>query len=537
MKIALVPLNSHVGHVSSNLEKITRFVDEAVKQDCRLIIFPELSLIGYPPKDLVFFESLFKQQTQAINKLKRLSKKIAILVGGYQKNPDKGPPFQNAAFFFQNGWKETYCKQLLPNYDVFDEKRYFGPGHEPFVFKMGRFQFGVTICEDIWAKDRKLVGRYDENPVEAYKARKIDYLINISSSPFEVGKAKRREALMKKVCQDCDSSVIYLNQSGANDDLIFDGGATLFDNKGKVLFRSRSFVEELLVVELSPRKEKAKPLTIEPILGEAESMHQALVLGVRDYVHKSGFKQVLLGLSGGMDSALVAQIAAEALGPENVLAVMLPSRYSSKGSIDDSKALIEKLGIASQRIEIDSLHKAFEKTFKKMFGRKQISDLTSQNIQARIRGNLLMAISNNSGRLLLNTTNKSEMAMGYGTLYGDMCGALAVISDLSKTQVYEVARAMNPKYEFIPKAIFTKEPSAELKPDQKDSDSLPEYDELDAFLMPFIDHFSFPESDSEIPRRVFANEYKRFQAPLGLKINEKAFGSGRRVPIVQKIST
>ncbi len=387
----------------------------------------------------------------------------------------------------------------------------------------------MTICEDIWFADSDLNKRYSANPLDAYAGRKIDYVLNLSASPFELGKAQRREKLLAKISTEKNLSLIYVNQFGANDDLIFDGAVSIVSNSGGVVVRSDLFADKTVVVDL---KTLANNRQID-FPTEMECLKRAITLGIRDYFKKSGFQKAVLGLSGGIDSALVAQLACAALGADNVLGVLLPSRYSSSHSLSDAATLAKKLGIASQKIDINPLHKLYEKTCAKMFGKTPVTEITAQNIQARIRGNLLMAIANNTDALLLNTTNKSEMAMGYGTLYGDLCGALAVISDLTKQQVYALARHLNPHYEFIPKSTFDKAPSAELKPNQKDSDSLPPYEILDPFLTDFVEHFQEKPERSAWQKTVLKNEHKRFQAPLGLKVSAKAFGSGRRVPIVQ----
>lgn len=532
MQIALVPFNPRLGDVENNVERMLTHIEAATAQNCQLIVFPEMSLVGYPPKDLLFFDSLYAAQAQALLKLKRASKKITILVGGFGKNSHMGAPFHNVAFLLQNGQKEVYHKQLLPNYDVFDERRYFEAGTEPFTFKMGRLKFGVTICEDIWGKDAKLLKRYGHNPIHAYREKNIDVLINISASPFEINKAERREKLLTQVAHDAKAHVLYVNQSGANDDLIFDGAALALNSQGKTVLRSPLFRDQLVVCDL---QEFGKVPQLAAMPSPIESLKEALVMGIRNYFQKTGFQKAVLGLSGGIDSALVAQLACLALGPQNVLGVMLPSRYSSKESLDDAKTLANNLQMPTRTVPIDDLHKVFEKTLGAIFATQPIHDITAQNIQARIRGVLLMAISNNTQSLLLGTTNKSEMAFGYGTLYGDMCGALAVISDLTKKQVYELAKHLNPNFEFIPKSTFTKAPSAELKPNQKDSDTLPEYPVLDAFIGEFVEKFTATESHKDWQKTVLQNEHKRFQAPLGLKISEKAFGSGRRMPIVQKL--
>lgn len=532
MKIALVTLNPVVGDVAGNTEKICHYIDQAIQAHCQLVIFPEMSLIGYPPKDLIFLEALWERQNKALLQLKRKSKKITIVVGGFCKNKNHGPLFQNVAFVFKNGQKEFYAKRLLPHYDVFDECRYFAPGLEPLVLKIGHHKFGLSICEDIWAQDPWLKKFY-QNPFQKDKTP-IDTLINISASPYEFKKQHRRQNILQQTALELGCRLIYVNQSGANDDLIFNGRAFVVEKNGRFLFASQPFLEQLCVIDL----EMLKPFSVSSNPEEDwNSLRQALKTGIADYVHKSGFHKVVLGLSGGIDSALVAQLAAEALGPENVLGVLMPSRYSSSGSLDDALILAKNLKIQTKKIEIETLHKSYEIVLKKIFD-GETKDLTAQNIQARIRGNLLMALSNNTGALLLNTTNKSEMAMGYGTLYGDMCGALAVISDLKKDWVFQLAKHMNPKFEIIPKTIFTKEPSAELKPNQKDSDHLPPYEKLDPYLKTWIEKEEVTElayaKNASLIKTYLRNEYKRYQSPIGLKVTRRAFGTGRRYPLVTK---
>lgn len=537
MKTALVPLNPLVGAVEHNLGKILDFIDQAVTLQCHLIVFPEMSLIGYPPKDYLYYENLFKQQSKALNQIKRKSRKITIIVGGYALNTKRGRPFKNVAYIFQNGQSHIYDKQLLPNYDVFDECRYFEPGTKPLRIKIAGKWVGLTVCEDIWFSEKKLEKRYHNDPILRYRSMKLDYLINISASPFEFNKQQRRENLLKFVAKKSNATLIYLNQSGANDDLIFDGGTYVLNKQGQLLFSNADFSETLQVYD-----DQEKRSTPAESPADIENLRQALIVGIRDYVHKTGFEDVVIGLSGGVDSALVTVLACEALGASHVLCVLMPSRYSSEGSIQDSLQLVQKLGCSHKLISIENLHQAFESLFSSVF-KNQIHDLTSQNIQARIRGNILMAISNNERCLLLNTTNKSEMAMGYGTLYGDMCGALAVISDLTKTQIYQLCRHINNKPNpVIPDAILTKAPSAELKPNQKDSDSLPPYDLLDKLVVDFVDHHavqdhlkSIGQDSKRALRQILINEYKRKQAPIGLKVSEKSFGTGRRFPIVGRL--
>ncbi len=537
MKIALIPLNPTVGAIHENTEKILSFIDKAIEKQCSLIIFPEMSLIGYPPKDYLFYPFLLENQNKSLIKLKRRSKKIAIIVGGINKNKGIGRPFYNQALVFYNGQKYTYNKQLLPNYDVFDDWRYFTPGTEPLVLKIGGKKFGISICEDIWSHDENIKIKYIRDPLIAYRKKNLDYLINISASPYETEKSHRRHKLLKNVCKEVNCPVIYVNQTGANDDLIFDGTALVYNKAGEPIFETPPFIEKLFVFDTSKRKKL--PSQKKSADEKYNMLEKALITGIRDYVHKSGFNHVVLGLSGGVDSALVAYLAAKALGPKNVTGVMMPSRYSSKESVSDSKALAKNTGIKIRDVNIESLHRQFDKTFKKIFS-KDINDITEQNIQARIRGNLLMAFSNNTNSLLLNTTNKSEMAMGYGTLYGDMCGALSVLSDVTKTQVYELCDFINRNETVIPKNILNKPPSAELKPNQKDSDTLPPYDVLDPQIENLVNEYGAdmatdPELSASTLRAITRNEYKRSQAALGLKISSKAFGIGRRIPIVVKM--
>lgn len=538
MKIALVPLNPLVGDLKHNALKILEFTNQAVHQSCDLVIFPELAVLGYPPRDYLYYKILLDQHSRWLAKIKQKSKKIAIIVGGVSKNFGKGRALTNEAFVFINGQTHRYAKQLLPNYDVFDEERYFEPGTKPLVVKIGGKKFGISICEDIWFEEEFLKKIYHEDPLQLYQKSRIDFLVNISASPFELDKIQRRNKLLKNAARKLECHVIYVNQAGANDELVFDGSALVYHKNGKLVFDTPFFKEDLFVFD-SGQKEKPHDLkTEEPM----EFLKKALVMGIHDYVLKTGHKQVILGLSGGIDSAVVCCLASEALGPESVLAVSLPSRFSSKTSVSDSRELTRRLGVPHRVIGIEEIHAAFEKLFEKIF-KKDVLDITRENIQARIRACILMAISNNSHRLLLNTTNKSEMAVGYGTLYGDMCGALAVISDLTKTQVYNLAEHLNKGQEIIPQNIITKPPSAELKPQQKDEDTLPPYPVLDSMIEDFIarqnadiraSHPKYPPK--EIISKILMSEYKRDQAPIGLKVTGKAFGTGRRIPIAGRLN-
>ena len=418
---------------------------------------------------------------------------------------------------------------------MFDECRYFEPGSDPLVIKMGRHKIALTICEDLWTTDSKLKSLYHQPVLDDLKTKHLSAIINISASPFELDKWERRQDIVQKAAETTGVPVIYINQLGANDDLIFDGGAIVANSKGQTVLDSPRFCKDMQLVDLEQIDNiPAQTNSHEPL----ELLKQALITGLHDYVHKSGFKQVILGLSGGVDSALVAYLATKALGAKNVLAVMMPSRYSTEGSITDSKALAQNLKFDTLECPIEQPHQSFE-TLLNNIQPQGLNDIAKQNVQARIRGNILMALSNNSGRLLLNTTNKSEMALGYGTLYGDMCGALAVISDMPKTWVYDLCHHINKETEIIPKSILTKAPSAELKPDQTDQDTLPPYNKVDEIIDSFIDRHlitqSSGESDQSLIHKIHMNEYKRFQAPPGLKVMAKAFGSGRRIPIVSRI--
>lgn len=537
MRLALVPLNPTVGDVAGNAQKMAFWIDTAVGRNCHAIIFPEMSLTGYPPRDLLHYAVLHERQAKALQDLKRRSKKITIVTGGVEKNAGFGAPFHNAAFVLRNGQRLTYAKRLLPNYDVFDERRYFEPGTKPLVFKMGRQRIGLSICEDVWKSDEELEKLYANDPMSDYRALKPTLMINVSASPFETGKPARRHHVLKTTAHRLGVPIVQVNQLGGNDDLIFDGGVIAYDGRGKLAFESPRFTEDLFMFETDathPERAISRELN-----SDWDDVRRALTLGIRDYVRKCGFSKVVLGLSGGIDSALTAQIAAEALGSENVMGVLLPSRYTREASVTDAMRIGENLDIATLSIDIDGLHKDYEGVFKKVFGKGGAKDLTAQNVQARIRGNLLMAIANDTGRLLLNTTNKSEMTVGYGTLYGDLCGALSVISDLTKESVYALATHMNPRFEIIPEGVFAKAPTAELKPEQLDSDTLPPYDELDPLVTDWVEKENFSGSHlarhRELARTFLMNEYKRRQAPIGLRVTAKAFGSGRRFPVAMRL--
>ena len=544
MKIALCQINTIVGDFDANVEKITIYIQKAKKAGCDIALFPELTLTGYPPRDLLDRVSFFQKAQQALDQVARASQGILTVVGTIAENRGSGNPLFNVAAAVKDG-KTLYTqrKTLLPNYDVFDEARYFAPASEPeppFIYN--GLKIGITICEDIWNVQGIPTHRlYKLDPVQELAKTKPDLVLNLSASPFHAAKGSLRLALLKDLTDRVKAPILYCNLVGGNDELVFDGCSVVMDVGGTLFAEGKAFEEDFLVYDMG--NPSLKPLT-RPLL-EMEAVYQALVLGTRDYVRKCGFEKVLLGLSGGIDSALVACIAADALGPENVLGVTMPSPYSSPGSIEDSRQLAQTLGIQFQEIPITPVFEQALKTLKPFFGDKP-ADLTEENLQARIRGLYLMALSNKFGRLVLSTGNKSELAVGYCTLYGDMCGGLAVISDVPKMMVYELARYVNGRGELmvIPDAVFTKPPSAELRPHQKDQDSLPPYETLDAILHLYIEKnqplgviqkAGFDAAlVKDIVKKVNRNEYKRRQMAPGLKVTTKAFGMGRRVPIAQK---
>lgn len=543
MKLALLQLNPTVGDLKGNADLIAGAVRRASGAD--LALTSELALLGYPPRDLLLNEDFVRRSWKVLDALALELKGCApVLVGLAEPNPDEvGRPLFNSAALLRGGQVEmTFHKTLLPTYDVFDEDRYFEPACQPQVLNLDVARLGISICEDIWNdRDFWRRRRYHADPIEELVRAGARAVINLSASPFTVGKQLHREAMLRSLARKYRVPFVYVNQVGGNDELVFDGRSCAFDAQGQLIARGKGFEEDVVTVDLaaSGLKKQSGQIAEDDFAAEAE-IWRALVLGTRDYVRKCGFKSVLLGLSGGIDSAMTAAVAAEALGPENVLGVLMPSPYSSPGSIEDAEALAKNLGIKTITITIADIMKSFDSGLSDAFrGRER--DVTEENIQARIRGNLLMALSNKYGSVLLTTGNKSELAVGYCTIYGDMSGGLAVISDVPKTMVYRIAMWLNARKKVIPDAILFKAPSAELRPCQTDQDSLPPYDVLDTILEMHIEkHMPAeeivargfdPETVSRVLGLVRAAEFKRRQAAPGIKVTDRAFGSGWRMPI------
>jgi len=552
MKIAIAQLNPTIGDLSGNAQQIKAAASTAAAMGACLLLTPELSLCGYPPRDLLLDPSFVAAAKVTIQTLAQdLPPNIAVLVGSIEFNPHAhdvgGKPLFNSMFLLDGGQvQQIFHKRLLPTYDVFDERRYFEPGLQPNHFTVSSLKIGVTICEDLW-NDEEFWGKrsYTVNPIADLVPLGMDLIVNLSASPYSVGKPEFREHMLKSSARRYQQPMIYANQVGGNDDLIFDGSSFALNRQGEVVCRVRGFAPDLVVVEYDEELRDLQPSQIVPESQGADAeIWQALVLGVGDYARKCRFSQVVLGLSGGIDSALVAAIAVEALGAENVFGVLMPSPYSSDHSVTDALALAENLGIRTTKLAIAELMQGYDHTLDELFAGTEFG-LAEENIQSRIRGNLLMAISNKFGYLLLSTGNKSEIAVGYCTLYGDMNGGLAAIADVPKTRVYSLCQWLNQsRGTMIPTNILTKPPSAELKPGQVDQDSLPPYDVLDDILQRLIQlHQSAAQivdagHDQALVNRVLQlvarSEFKRRQAPPGLKITDRAFGTGWRMPIANK---
>ena len=545
MKIALAQIDPTIGDFTGNLKKINDGCCRAAALGARLAVFPELCICGYPPADFLEKPSFIARCRAAVNELAAATSHLpmAVLVGAALPAPvGTGKPAVNAAVLLDRGQVllEQH-KRLLPFYDVFDDQRYFLPARSQKVIELDGLRLAISICEDAW-NDKSFWPRrlYSIDPMEELMAQRPDIHVNISASPFWHGKRAVRREMLAAIARRDGIPVLMSNQVAGHDSLIFDGSSLALNSRGELVAQAASFTEDLVVVDPF-----AAPQVAEPAEDETEAAWQALVLGTRDYVRKCGFSKAIVALSGGIDSALVAAIATEALGAENVLGVGMPSPYSSPGSVDDSRHLATNLGIRFETIGISRLFAEYTRTLEPLFtGRAP--DITEENIQSRIRGNLLMALSNKLGALVLTTGNKSEMAVGYCTLYGDMVGALAVIGDLVKTRVYAICRWLNREHQRIPVAILEKAPSAELRPGQKDTDSLPPYEVLDPILEAYVERYETPEEIAckhgfpvplvqQVVHLVERSEYKRQQAAPVLKVTSKAFGMGRRFPIAVKV--
>jgi NAD+ synthetase len=570
MKIALVQINPIIGDFSYNSEKIVSWANKARKQGCDLAIFSELALCGYPPQDLLERSAFVADHDKALQDLIRKISGIGIICGHLEKHTDDtGKPLHNSVSIIENGRiLFTAHKRLLPTYDVFDEARYFEPGRRSKSYLYKGLNLGITVCEDIWNDKGSFPQKlYATDPISDLvsdlqdEGAKIDLLINISASPFHIDKEKVKQKIFAQVCRNNNVPLIYVNQVGGQDSLLFDGWSTAMNSSGNIIARAERFKEDMVILDTDTWQGELRGQQIHEVLkaesayGEPDTFLQetaavfdALVMGVRDYAQKSGFSKGVLGLSGGIDSAVTCAIACEALGEGNILGVAMPSPYTSDQSVEDAKQLAENLGCQFEIIAISSVFAAFKESLASIFSAfenntSQKIDVTEQNIQARLRGNLLMALSNKDGSLLLSTGNKSEIAVGYCTLYGDMSGGLAVISDAPKLLVYKLARYINRNKEIIPKSIIEKPPSAELAPNQLDQDDLPPYEILDAILKAYLEqNLSVVEIIAlgfdrqvvqDVVKRIRINEYKRKQAPLGLKVSSKAFGYGRRYPTAQ----
>ena len=540
VKIGLAQINTTVGDFAGNTAKILSAYRDLDARGAEIVVFPELCTSGYPPQDLLFHSGFVNRGERALDELQAAIRNAAMVVGYVESNPSpEGRPFFNSAAILEKGLpRRTVRKTLLPTYDVFDEARYFEPAATNEPIEIHGRRVGVTICEDIWTAENLPRRLYAHSPLDGLVEAGTQVLLNLSASPFQSGKPARRSAMLADIAKRHRIPLAYCNAVGGNDQLVFDGNSLAMDHAGHA-FQMAGFREDIRLVDL-----KALPAVAPTPRDDLADLHAALTLGLRDYMHKCGFTSCVLGLSGGIDSAVTAALAVDAMGAKNVLGVLMPTDFSSRGSIEDALALAANLGIKTHTIPIQPAFESIKRNMQDVF-QGLPEDTTEENIQARLRGLTLMALSNKHGSLLLTTGNKSELAVGYCTLYGDMCGGLAVLSDVPKTLVYQLARWINHIHPGrIPESSITKPPSAELRPDQRDQDTLPPYETLDAILALAIEeglnideicaHGFDRDTVSWIIHRVAANEYKRAQAAPGIKVTGRAFGIGRRIPIAQK---
>jgi len=540
LNAGIAQINTTVGDFAGNTDKVLRAYRELVKAGADFVITPELAVCGYPPMDLVFRSGFIAAAERHVNALAADTGSVPLIVGTVEPNPAAhGRPCHNSAVVLQNGRRlATAHKSLLPTYDVFDEGRYFEPSSRVTTVEIAGRRTGITICEDLWTAEYLPRDYYGRSPIDDLSKAGIGLLLNLSASPFEAGKPARRRAMLAGIARELGVPLVYANLVGGNDQLVFDGHSLALDRDGSIAAQLPGFREDIALVAIP----SVTPTNIAPD-DDVRDVHEALVLGLRDYLGKCGFKQVVIGLSGGIDSAVTAALAVAALGKENVLGVTMPGPFSSKGSIVDSIALARNLGITCHTVPIGGGHEAMEKQMADVFAGKS-PDITEENLQARLRGLTLMAISNKFNRMVISTGNKSEMAVGYCTIYGDMAGGLALLSDVPKTMVYALARYINRHGEIIPRSTIDKAPSAELRANQTDQDTLPPYEILDEILRLYVEEqlttteIAAKGFDADTVRwvahKVDTNEYKRQQAAPGIKVTSKAFGIGRRVPIAQK---
>lgn len=542
MKISIAQINYHIGNFERNFERMKQAVEQAKREDADIVCFSELATCGYPPRDFLEFEDFIRLSEETIDKLATLTKDIAIVVGAPTRNPvPEGKDLYNSAYFlYEKEIKYVQHKALLPTYDIFDEYRYFEPATEFGVVSFKGKKIALTVCEDIWniANENPL---YTICPLDEMIGFKPDFIINTSASPFSYEQADERKSIIKANVARYKIPMFYINHVGAQTEIIFDGGSVVISPNGKIFEELAYFKEEFKTYDLEEVIQGTQK--VEQEVSKIEKIHDALVLGIKDYFGKLGFSKAILGLSGGIDSAVTAVLAQRALGAENVRVLLMPSQFSSDHSVDDARQLAENLGIQYDIVAIKDLYEAFMDKLDPMFSGLDFN-VTEENIQARSRGVLLMAMSNKFGNILLNTSNKSEMAVGYGTLYGDLAGGISVIGDIYKMEVYALAKFMNKDAEVIPHNTIHKPPSAELRPDQKDSDSLPDYEILDSILYEYIEKRKGPKEivamgyDPALVKRILRlvniNEFKRYQTAPVLRVSKKAFGVGRRMPIVGK---
>lgn len=542
MKIRLSQLNYHIGNFEQNVQKIIDEIVNAKKEQVDLVVFSELSVCGYPPRDFLEFQDFIQKCEDSISEIAKECVGVAAIVGAPLRNDaPSGKRLYNAAYVLADGKvKQTVRKTLLPNYDIFDEYRYFEPNREFEIVELSGVRIALTICEDLWNIEDSL---YITSPMDELMTYNPQLMVNIAASPFDFSHREDRIRILEKNCRKYNLPILYTNHVGAQTELIFDGGSMALDANGNLVHELDYFQEDSSTFEFNGNLKLVGQERNVDQRSKIERIHDAVILGIRDYFGKLGFSKAVIGLSGGIDSAVVLYLAQQALGAENVRSLLMPSGFSSQHSVDDSIQLSINLGTQYDIVSIENLFENFRQDLNPLFGDMPFN-LAEENLQARIRGVLLMAVSNKFGNILLNTSNKSECAVGYSTIYGDMNGGLSVIADLYKTEVYELARWVNRNGEIIPENIIAKAPSAELRPDQKDSDSLPEYDILDEILIEYIENRKGPDEIvamghdealvNRILRLVNLNEYKRYQTPPILRVSRKAFGMGRRVPIVGK---